>query len=113
MLPSGLAVRAQPSRKLIFQTKNIANSRKGVNACKETEKNPTFRFQIKKCIALRLFEFQEQYVVGSFLIKITQFEKIGLLGKVLIPLRKSKNYIPFSITFFRAISAFIIAANFA
>ena len=33
-------------------------------------------------MALNIFEFQEQFVIGIFLIKLTIFEKTELLGKV-------------------------------
>ena len=51
--------------------------------------------------------------LAVFLIKISHIKKTGLLGKVFHSAEKSNNYIPFSITFFRAISAFIIAVNLA
>ena len=34
-------------------------------------------FEFKKCVPLKLFEFQEQFTIGAFLIKLTQFETTG------------------------------------
>ena len=39
-----------------------------------------FKYQLsnlKKCVPLKLFEFQEQFTIGAFLIKLTQFETTG------------------------------------
>ena len=33
-----------------------------------------------------LFELLEQFTIGSFLIRLTQLEKTGSIGKVIIPL---------------------------
>ena len=38
----------------------------------------------------QLFEFLEQFMIGAFLITLTQLEKTGSTGKVFIPL-KAKN----------------------
>ena len=69
MLPSGFAVRAQPSRKLIFQTKNIANSRKGVNACKETEKKSNFQISNKKMYRLKALRISRAICFWQFFDK--------------------------------------------
>ena len=34
----------------------------------------------------KLFDFLEQFIVGAFLITITQLEKTGSTGEVFIPL---------------------------
>ena len=34
----------------------------------------------------KLFEFQERFTIGAFLITLTQLEKTGSTGKVFIPL---------------------------
>ena len=39
---------------------------------------------------LTLFESQEQVMIRPFLIKLTEFEKTGLLGKIFIPLQNLK-----------------------
>ena len=39
----------------------------------------------------KLFEFLENFMIGAFLIKLTQFKKkTGSIGKVLIPLEIQK-----------------------
>ena len=46
-----------------------------------------FNFRIskkKKQIALKLFEFVEQFILGTWLLKLTQFEKTGSIGKTFI-----------------------------
>ena len=57
---------------------------------------------------LKLFEFLEQFIIDTLLIKITQFEKIGSIGKIFISrgnsiikfhFRKKKSITPFSVTF--------------
>ena len=47
-----------------------------------------FNFGIseKKSALFKLFEFLEQFMIGAFLITLTQFEKTGSTGKVFIPL---------------------------
>ena len=42
----------------------------------------------KNIVFLKLFEFQKQFKIVTFLINSKQFEKTGLLGKVFIPLVK-------------------------
>ena len=37
-------------------------------------------------MALKLFEFVEQFIMNTFLIKLTQFEKTGSIGKTSISL---------------------------
>ena len=37
-------------------------------------------------MALKLFEFVEQLMMDTFLLKLTQFEKNGLIGKTFISL---------------------------
>ena len=39
-------------------------------------------------MASNLSEFLEQLIISTFLIKLTQFEQTGSLGKVFIPLGK-------------------------
>ena len=34
----------------------------------------------------KLFEFLERFMIGAFLITLTQLEKTGSIGKILIPL---------------------------
>ena len=35
-------------------------------------------------MALKLYEFQEQFLMGIFLMKLTQFEKTRTLGSVFV-----------------------------
>ena len=63
------------------------NSWKRVNERKETEKKLTFflkqsplAFRSKNYKASMLFEFQYKFMVGTFLIKLTRFEKTGSIG---------------------------------
>ena len=44
----------------------------------------------KKQMHLKLFELLEQFMVDTFLIKLTQFEKTGSTSKSLIPLGNLK-----------------------
>ena len=37
-------------------------------------------------MALKLFEFVEQFMMDIFLLKLTQFEKTGSIGKTIISL---------------------------
>ena len=37
-------------------------------------------------MALKLFEFEEQFMMDTFLLKLTQFEKTGSIGKIFISL---------------------------
>ena len=39
-------------------------------------------------MALKLFEFVEQFIMDTFLLKLTQFEKTGSIGKTFISLVK-------------------------
>ena len=41
-------------------------------------------------MALKLFEFHEHFITGTFLVKLTQFQKTELLGQVFIPLGNLK-----------------------
>ena len=41
-------------------------------------------------MALKIFELQEQCIIDTFLIKLTQFEKTGKLEKKFIPLENLK-----------------------
>ena len=61
------------------------------NESKQTEKNAnfvekisTFELQRKKMLPFKLFEFQEQFMIGAFLLILTQLEKTRSLGKVFI-----------------------------
>ena len=62
------------------------------NERKETEKNwlvfsKTFNFWISKKIGgLKLFKFVEQFIMDTFLLKLTQFEKTVSIGKTFISL---------------------------
>ena len=38
----------------------------------------------KKQISVKLFEFLEQFMIGNFLITLTQLEKTGSIGKYFI-----------------------------
>ena len=55
-------------------------------------------------MALSLFEFLEQLIISTVFIKLNQFEKIGSMGKIFIPLGnwliKSNFQNKKSITFF-------------
>ena len=37
-------------------------------------------------MALKLFEFVDQFIMDNFLLKLTQFEKTGSKGKIFISL---------------------------
>ena len=37
-------------------------------------------------MAMKLFEFVGKFIVDTFLLKLTQFEKTGLIGKTFISL---------------------------
>ena len=52
------------------------------------QKSSIFEFQRKDKIALKLFEFIEQFMMESFLVKLklTQFAKTGSIGKTFISL---------------------------
>ena len=50
------------------------------------EKISNFEFQRKIQMPFSPFEFLEQFVISTFLITLTQFEKTGEKGKVFIPL---------------------------
>ena len=52
-------------------------------------KNLTFEFQTKQ-MPFKLFEFQEQFTIDTFLIKLTQFEITGSISKFFIPLGNLK-----------------------
>ena len=41
----------------------------------------TFEVRIKNKMALKLFEFVEYFMMDIFFVKITQFEKTGLIDK--------------------------------
>ena len=41
-----------------------------------------FKFRRKKLIALKLFEFLKQFMMDTFLLKLTQFEKAGSKRKI-------------------------------
>ena len=49
-------------------------------------KSSTFEFRRKKQTALKLFELIEQFMMDTFLLKLTQFEKTGSKGKTFISL---------------------------
>ena len=57
-----------------------------MNACKQKKLN--FRVSKKQLMPLKLFEFLEQFMTGTFdkTIKLTQSEKIGSKGKFFISL---------------------------
>ena len=42
----------------------------------------------EKPMALKLFEFVEQFIMDTFLLKLTKFEKTGSQGKIFISLGK-------------------------
>ena len=42
-------------------------------------------------MALKLFEFVEQFMMENFMSKSTQFEKTGAIGSTFISLAKSDN----------------------
>ena len=46
-------------------------------------------------MALKLFDFQETFMVVNFFMKLTQFEKIGPIGKIFIALENLKIQIQF------------------
>ena len=47
-------------------------------------KTPIFDFQEKKYMPLKLFEFLEKIIVGTFSIKITEITKTGSIDKFLL-----------------------------
>ena len=55
-------------------------------SARKKKKKPTFEFRRKKQMTLKLFEFVEQFMMDTFMIKITQFEKTGSIGKTFISL---------------------------
>ena len=59
-----------------------------MSAIKQKKKTDLLIFEkfqnLKKYMALKLFEFQEQFITSTFLIKLTQIEKTGSLSKVFI-----------------------------
>ena len=72
-----------------WKTKSIEDWKRVMNVTKH-KKTLTlflaFEFQRKKEIPYKLFEFLERFMIGAFLIKLTQLEKTGSTGKVLIRL---------------------------
>ena len=42
----------------------------------------TSKFQGKNWMTLKLFQFLEQFMIDTFLIKLTQLEKTGTIGKI-------------------------------
>ena len=46
------------------------------------EKTSTFTFQRKKKMPFKLFEFLELFMIGDFLITLTQPEKTGSICKI-------------------------------
>ena len=48
------------------------------------KKISTFEFQRKKKMASQLFEFLEQLMIDTILIKLTQFEKTGFIGNIFL-----------------------------
>ena len=75
---------------------NIANRQlEKVNERKKTKntgiifflKKSNFRIYMKRKMAVKLFEFLEQFMIEKFSIKITQFEKTRSIDKNLVPLR--------------------------
>ena len=50
------------------------------------EKLQLSNLEEKQFMPLKLFEFLEQFIMKSFLIKLTQFEKTGSICKILISL---------------------------
>ena len=46
------------------------------------EKSQLSNFK-KKQMPLKLFEYLEQFIIGTFLVKVTKFEKGGSISKVL------------------------------
>ena len=83
--------------------KQPEDSWKRVNERKETKKKTHFLFWKKfnfrtsklKIMAWKLFEFQEQFMIHTYFVKLTQFEKTGSIGQVFIPLRNLKIEIQF------------------
>ena len=48
-------------------------------------------FEVKKFMALTLFEFQDEFMIATFLIQLTHFEKTGSIGsKIFISLGKQR-----------------------
>ena len=45
-----------------------------------------FKFQRKKWMPFKLFEILEQFMMGAFVITLTQLERTGSTAKVFIPL---------------------------
>ena len=50
------------------------------------EKIATFEFQRKKMVPFKLFEFLERFMIGAFLITLSQLEETGSTGNFFIPL---------------------------
>ena len=50
------------------------------------QKSSTFESRRKKQMALKLFEFVEKFMMNTSMIKLTQFEKTGSMGKTFISL---------------------------
>ena len=75
----------------------------------------TFEFRTKKLMALKLFEFVEQFLMHTFLFKLTQFGKTGSMGKTFISLGNLiinfRNYK--SITFFVTFTLLQFDSEFA
>ena len=65
---------------------------------------------------LKLFEFLDQFMIGTFLIKLTQFEKTGSIGKLFISLENLKIKFHFqnsiSITFFLTLTFLLFDGGF-
>ena len=63
-------------------------------------KTSTLEFQRKIVFGLKHFDFQEQFMIGTSLIELTQFEKTEVLGNVLFRWEISKLYSTFATSFF-------------
>ena len=62
-------------------------------------------------MALKLSEFVEQFMMDTFLLKLTQFEKTGLIGKTFISL--GYLIINFHFQNWKSITFFVTCYNFA
>ena len=52
------------------------------------QKSSNCEFRQKQMMAFKLFEFVEQVMIATFLLKLTPFEKTGSIGKTFVSLRK-------------------------
>ena len=59
-----------------------------------TEKASIFEIQ-RKNMTLKFFELQEESMIGTFVLKLTQIKKTGSIGKLFIPLENVQSKIHF------------------